>query len=1138
MKNNALSLFATSSALSKTTSMKTKYSAANASTIARPKLTPLAYACALACAVMVGQVHAQVQAQSYVPNDPKGITSGLTPPASVKKVGEVDYSKNAQVARVVVEVEKDGMPADGVTGNTITVRVYDKQDQLVLGDVLITIENSAGRILLPGAKTDEMGPGRIDADKVTPGTQFKVTNGIGNFRLLAPFDPTDVKLRVSAGAAVAEGTIAYVPELRDMLAVGLIEGIIAVKKNASSAIVPTRIDDGFERELRQWTRTFNNGKGTAGARVAFFLKGTVKGDMLLTMAADSDKDLKDRLYRDVDPNKFYPVYGDSSIVGFDARSRDRLYVRLDKDKSYALYGDFSTGDGFSQLADGALVAGVKSRNLGNYNRSATGLRGHYEKSNFFVNGFATYDSLKNLVEEYRANGTSGPFSVASQQAVEGTEKIEIITRDRNALDRVINIQPQIRMVDYTFEPFSGRIVFKAPVPSIDMNGNPQSIRISYEAEQGGPKFATYGIDGQIKISPTIEAGASYVRDANSLSPYQLSSINLGVKLNERSNLVFEVARSKGTRWNSGGNVTATPTGAVGELRDDLAGQAVRVEGNYAAGPVEAKFWWLRADNGFFNPSASVSEGRSEAGLSGKYKLSDSISLYAMGQQTKDGLAVAEPKRRSAALGLSWLVNERLTLDASLRNSREDAGFAASSVIAGNASGAGGFFGASMDPTNPITGNAVLPLNAGNIVASGLPNANFANATTLRLGANFRLNDQWSLQGEVEGGNSGTSSSGSSGNSTRFGLGTAYQINERSRAYARYERTTGLTSSASLTPNDRSNSFVAGIDNSFANGPTVFSEFRLRDATGAQLAASRDQQLGTGVRHTWNVKEGLAYTGSVEYLKIFAGTTRDAFAIAGGVDYSRSELWKTSARLEFRRLLNDKGTVTNDEQNQYLSTVSFARKMNRDWTMLARNYALYQDNADSGSRLENRFQIGAAWRPVDHNRWNALSRYEFKTARDRGTNNPLAEDYQAHVFSLHADYHPSRPWWFNGRVAAKSSTDKTLPMGQQSYSAYLMGARAVYDITENWDIGLMAAYMWSPSNRTSGSASQKAFGIEAGYLVRQNLWLSAGYNVTGFSDRDLTGTDYTNKGFYVRLRFKFDENLFAGKDKDTNRALAR
>jgi hypothetical protein len=1125
-------------AAKKTKQMKIKSTAKQCTAVSRPRLalTPIAYACAVACPLMFAQVQVHAQAQSDQPVSPKAMVSGTSAPIAVATIGEIDLSKNALVARVAVEVEKDGLPADGVGNNSITVKLFDAKDKPILVPIIITIETSAGRILLPGAKTDEMGPGRVDLDRATPGMQLKIVNGSGTFRLLSPFDPTDVKLRITAGSAVAEGTIAYMPELREMLAIGLIEGVISVKKKSASTIVPARIDDGFERELRHWTREFSNGKGTAGARVAFFLKGTVKGDMLVTMAADSDKDLKDRLYRDVDPNKFYPVYGDSSITGFDARSRDRLFVRLDKNKSYALYGDFSTGDGFSQLADGALVADVKSRNLGNYNRTATGLRGHYEQTNYFVNGFATYDSLKNLVEEYRTNGTSGPFSVASTQAIEGSEKIEIVTRDRNALDRVINIQPQLRLVDYTFEPFSGRVVFKAPVPSIDINGNPQSIRISYEAEQGGPKFATYGVDGQLKINTQLEVGASAVRDKNPLSPYQLDSVNLGIKLNERSSMVFEVARSKSTRWNSAGNLTATPSGELGELRDNLSGQALRVEGNYVSGAVDTKFWWLQADRGFYNPSASVSEGRTEAGLSGKFKWSDTLSLYAMGQQTTDGLQAAKPRRRSAALGLSWLVNDRLTLDASVRNSREDAGFTAASAFAGNASNGGGFFGGAFDPsnptnpTNPTTGNAVLPLNASNIVANGLPNSNFANATTLRLGANYRVTDQFSVQGEIEGGSG--SSSGS--NATRFGLGAGYQINERSRAYARYEHTTGLTSSSSLNPNDRSNSFVAGIDNTFANGPTVFSEFRMRDAINAQLSAARDQQLATGVRNTWNVREGLAYTGSIEYLKILTGTTRDAFAIAGGVDHTQSETWKTSARLEYRRLFDDKATTVKDQQNQYLSTVSVAHKMNRDWSLLARNYLLYQDNSDNGKRTEDRFQIGAAWRPVDHNRWNALSRYEYKTVRDVGSSNPLAEDYSAHIVSLHADYHPSRPWWFNGRVAAKSTNDKTLPAGQQRYSAYLLGGRAVYDITENWDVGVMAAYMFSPS----GSAKQKALGLEAGYLVRQNLWLSAGYNVTGFNDKDLVGTDYTNKGFYIRLRFKFDENLFAGKNKDINRTLDR
>jgi hypothetical protein len=40
-------------------------------------------------------------------------------------------------------------------------------------------------------------------------------------------------------------------------------------------------------------------------------------------------------------------------------------------------------------------------------------------------------------------------------------------------------------------------------------------------------------------------------------------------------------------------------------------------------------------------------------------------------------------------------------------------------------------------------------------------------------------------------------------------------------------------------------------------------------------------------------------------------------------------------------------------------------------------------------------------------------------------------------------------------------------------------------------------------------------------------VAAGYNFKGFSARDLAGDATTQKGAYVRLRFKFDEALFEG-----------
>jgi outer membrane protein OmpA-like peptidoglycan-associated protein len=65
--------------------------------------------------------------------------------------------------------------------------------------------------------------------------------------------------------------------------------------------------------------------------------------------------------------------------------------------------------------------------------------------------------------------------------------------------------------------------------------------------------------------------------------------------------------------------------------------------------------------------------------------------------------------------------------------------------------------------------------------------------------------------------------------------------------------------------------------------------------------------------------------------------------------------------------------------------------------------------------------------------------------------------------------------------------------------------------------VQAGYLWG-----KGGARERTLGLEVGYQAMKDLWISAGYNWLGLKDRDLTGADYTSKGIYLRLRFKFDE----------------
>ena len=86
-----------------------------------------------------------------------------------------------------------------------------------------------------------------------------------------------------------------------------------------------------------------------------------------------------------------------------------------------------------------------------------------------------------------------------------------------------------------------------------------------------------------------------------------------------------------------------------------------------------------------------------------------------------------------------------------------------------------------------------------------------------------------------------------------------------------------------------------------------------------------------------------------------------------------------------------------------------------------------------------------------------------------------------------------------------------------------GARVTWEFAPRWDVGLAASGLFGERL----AARQYAVGIEVGYLLATNLWVSAGYNLTGFSDEDLAAGEYTQRGAYVRLRYKFDEALLGG-----------
>jgi uncharacterized repeat protein (TIGR01451 family) len=953
----------------------------------------------------------------------------LTPGTNTLEVVQLDPFGNERGSKLITVLVPDRLArlhvilprkeqfADGHSAAKITVLLEDAHGVPVSARTPITLEAGVGKWQVE------------DLDKAERGTQVFIEGGKGEFQLLAPIEPGDSRIVASSGVLSGTETLSFLPELRSMLAVGVIEGQISLRKLSANSIVPARSRDGFEEELRDFSVNGNDKKLSAAGRAAFFLKGRIKGEYLLTAGFDSEKETRERLFRDIQPDEFYPVYGDSSVKGFDAQSSGRLYVRVDKRKSYLLYGDYAT------------ATPSEARSLGNYSRSLNGIKEHYEKKNIVANAWAAHDSVRQVIEELPAKGISGPYYFGTANGLVNSETVEILIRDRSQPSVILRTQPMARFTDYEFEPFTGRLLFKAPVPSLDPNLNPISIRVTYEVEQGTDKFWVYGADAQWKMFKHIEVGGSGVRDENPRDRYGLYSANTTLKLTEKTYLLGEYAHSD--------------TELIG------GGDAWRADFRHQSDYLDARLYWGRAESTFSNTAAILTGGRIEAGGKLSYRVANGTRLVLQGinSESLDNHA----SRRGIVGGIEQTFANQFKLELGARHSVESAA-----------------------PASPSTGG-VTP--------------NEITSVRAKLTAPIPRLKNARLFGEFE--NDVVES-----DKRMWAVGGDYQWNTKTKIYARHEFINSLGSQYELNSSQQRNTTVFGIDTAYMKDGSVFNEYRARDAI-----SGRESEAAIGLRNGWTIADGVRVSTTVERVNPITGDQQtESTAGTAGLEYTRSPNWKATGRIEVR---------ASTQNNSLLNTLGYAHKLNDNWTALSRTilYIVDDTGPTDSDRTQFRFQTGAAWRQSELNIWNGLGKYEFKL-EDGVTSSSLSLDRRVHIVSLDANFQPHRDWIFSGHYAGKLVFEQDAGH-DDVYHAHLLGFRAVYEITERFDIGLNSSVLFNGDLR----GAQYAVGPEIGFTIAKNLRFGVGYNVRGFSDRDLSAENYTQQGAYLALRLKFDESLF-------------
>ncbi|MCC5887149.1 MAG: cadherin domain-containing protein [Gammaproteobacteria bacterium] len=433
------------------------------------------------------------------------------------------------------------------------------------------------------------------------------------------------------------------PAMRDWILVGFAEGTVGYQTLSGNMQAAQDVghDDGIVTD----------------GRVSLFASGSIQGKYLLTMAYDS-KGSSDDLGSQIDPNRFYTLYGDASQQGYDAESQRKLYLRIERDTAQLLFGDFDTG--------------LTVTELGRYSRRFTGVKGEYENSRWNVTGFAAAPDQAFLRDDIRGDGTSGLYRLGARNVIANSERIRIETRDRFDIDEVIDERSLTRFRDYNIDYDAGTLLFKEPIMSQDEYLNPIFIIVEYETDGSGSNDVIVGGRIARKLDGAgSEVGLTAVYDGSSNNEQRLGALDARVRLGDRTEVKAELAYTEAE-----------------SRTDSHSGWAYRVEAEHGTGSLNARAYIREQREGFgigqqFSGSGGTRRygARVDQDLGGNFRV-DSEAFQednlSSGNTRRVGDTQVKWKRERSELGLGARVvresREGSTLESNLVTARASQAF--------------------------------------------------------------------------------------------------------------------------------------------------------------------------------------------------------------------------------------------------------------------------------------------------------------------------------------------------------------------------------------------------------------------------------------------------------------------------------
>lgn len=863
-------------------------------------------------------------------------------------------------------------------------------------------------------------------------------NGIAYVELEPTLESGRVRLQVLLQDGSYEDIDVWLaPEKRDWIVVGVaeIEGMA------------TRLEDAQGRNIDELS---------SDGRVAFFAKGVIKGDWLLTLAVDTAKRRggQDReVFDEIDPNAYYTLYGDRTWQYNNAESQYPVYVKLEKNTFQAVFGDYETG--FTETE------------LGRYTRRLSGLKADYESEDTSFTAFASETNQSFLKDEIAADGTSGPFRLRAAPLVRSSEVIKIETRDRLRPDVVVAERVLNRYSDYEIDYTTGELFFRQPVSATDAGLNPNVIVVDYETSEAAERGITAGLraeqrflDGAIQVGTTL----IHEEDAASLETNgsNLVAADLTLRLSDRTEVRAELAKSD------------VETDAGSESAD-----AVLVVAQHRTEKLLATGYFREEEEGF-------GLGQQLSSTNAIRRIGAELSAEIGSKISEDGADRSERRVTAQAYQETNLSQGSNREVADLVLQQESQTFGVSAGVRAVSED----FGNVAEPRQSILLLAGLRKT---FVDQGL---SISAVIEKPIQAGGDSNDEASLFPE------------------RAVFGVDKTLGKRVTANLRHEITNGSDASGQNT--------VAGLTWEPTGGTQVrASTDMITSDSGRRIGATVGVDQVWRVNDAWTLGGGFARRSNIDGDDAPLDVTADA-AVSPLEDGVRSPLTQAeaytsgylgasyqtdsmagSARLEARDSASGRRLV---------AVLGGAREITKTLSFSAA--ARHQDETLDGQPdlKETDVRIGAAWRAKGDG-VVVLNRLDIGQSTEEGVQdrskivNNLAVNAMVTDKTQVSVYHGIKHVEAEFAGATASGT------------THLVGAEVRHDVTKKIDLGLQTT--WS-SNDGSGTQAW-SFGPSIGVTPKENVWVSLGYNVSGFEDEDFEAAKYRSEGPYIKLRAKFDQN---------------